>query len=80
MVRPQSQFVYDLSKTELELLSRIVRQSGYTVAELQFYLKDSISDEDWPYLEALARQRMEYIEPPRPHIIKRFVRWFSQNL
>ncbi|ULJ65200.1 hypothetical protein [Wielerella bovis] len=78
VIRPQSMFVADLAKTELVLLINMVEASGYAIADIQFFLKDKIDEDDWAYLESL--QISDIVFPDNRSKMGKLRRWFSQNL
>lgn len=80
VIRPQSAFVADLSKTELALLVNMVEYSGYPIADIQFFLKDKISEDDWKYLEELQVRDIVLPSRKRSGAMEKIRRWFNQNL
>ncbi|MDK4687986.1 hypothetical protein [Kingella negevensis] len=81
VVRPQSSFVGDLAKSELHLLSKMVDRSGFTIADVQFFLKDKVTEEDWTYFEELQMRQSELVMPTHDSgTMSRIRRWFNQNL
>ena len=81
VIQPQSGFIGDLAKSELNLLINMVYETGYPVADIQFFLKDHIGEDDWQYLEQLCRR--SFALPAVQHKENSLVRlknWLNQNL
>ena len=83
IVQPQISFVHNITKSELEMLTRMIKQSGFPIVDIQFFLNDKITDDDWQYFAHLPSNYPSF--QPEKHRdttsqIRKLKNWFSQNL
>ena len=83
VIHPQSHFASDMTQSELQMLTRMVHESGFPIyGEVYFLLKPTIDESDWQYFEAMAREPVQQETQPkkRAGVVRRTWDWLSQNL
>ena len=83
MLHPQSHFASDMTQSELQMLTRMVHESGFPIhGEVYFLLKPTIDESDWQYFEAMAREPAPQLMQPENQagVLRRAWNWLAQNL
>ena len=83
VLHPQSHFASDMTQSELQMLTRMVHDSGFPIhGEVYFLLKPTIDESDWQYFEAMAREPVQQETQPEKQagVIRRTWDWLAQNL
>ena len=83
VLHPQSHFASDMTQSELQMLTRMVHESGFPIhGEVYFLLKPSIDESDWQYFEAMAREPAPQLMQPENQagVLRRAWNWLAQNL
>ena len=87
IVQPQAQFVGNIAKSELTMLNRMVLNANFPIVDVQFFLNDTLTEDDWKYFTNLPNTYKKSIttvisdNPPEEEAkIGKFRKWINRNL
>ena len=78
IVQPQQAFVNNIAKSELQMLSNMILNAEYPVVDVQFFLNEKISEDDWHYFTHLPTMYDIVSEPSGK--LSWLKNWFHRNL